>query len=110
MKREATKEPVPRKRRSKRANEFNAPAPSIGERKAMARIEDENDRLIAAYQNIELRFLTLSQAYAADVFGDDRVEAALKEWERAPKEARDWMLTQPHPYGALIEWHKRQLS
>jgi hypothetical protein len=65
-----------------------------------------NHRLQSVQQQYTNMMLNQSEVMARDKFGDEIVDAALKAAQTAGVATS--FTNQPHPWGELVKWHKRQ--
>lgn len=65
-----------------------------------------NHRIQTVQQQYTNMLLNQSEVMARDKFGDEIVDAALKAAQAAG--TTHTFMNQPHPWGELVKWHKRQ--
>ncbi len=79
-------------------------------RRQLADLRSEHDALRERFDTLTDRFLNLSQEVAETDFGRDRISAALDALHVADHRVQSWVVQQPHPYGALIAWHRTAMN
>jgi len=88
----------------------SAPQKRQARRDELSALREMNEALQERFNQLTDRFLNLSQEVAEQDYGQDRVLAALAALDTASPLIQSWVVQQPHPYGALIAWHRGAMN
>jgi hypothetical protein len=72
-----------------------------------AALEHSYEELQKTFKELTDRFYGLSLSLARREYAPDRIDAAMQAMFRAPREVQAELILAPHPFGAVVDWHRR---